>query len=269
MKKTLTYLQDKYSKNQKITMLTCYDALMAKIQDDAGIDCILIGDSLGMVVQGKEDTLSVTVEDIIYHTKAVMNGSKTSFIIADMPFLSYHISIEDTIKNAGKILKETGCDAVKLEGGAKVYEHIKALVNADIPVCAHIGLTPQSIKSFGGFKVQGKDKKTADLLLKDALLVQDAGAFMVVIEGVPKTVGKSITEKLDIPTIGIGAGKHCSGQVLVYQDMLGLFEKFTPKFVKKYANLNKNIKKAYMSYIKEVEDGTFPSDEYSFTLKRK
>ncbi|MDR2457470.1 MAG: 3-methyl-2-oxobutanoate hydroxymethyltransferase [Clostridiales Family XIII bacterium] len=263
-KKTTTILGEKKKSGEKITMLTAYDYATAKLMDEAGIDCLLIGDSLGMVFKGDEDTLSVTVDEIIYHTKVVKKGVKDAFIISDMPFLSYHISREDAIFNAGRMIKEAGADAVKLEGGTHILKTVKAIVRAQIPVVAHIGLTPQSVKAFGGFKVQGKTDEAFEKLLKDAKDLEKAGAFMIVLEAIPKKLGKKIAEELSIPTIGIGAGNFCDGQVLVYQDMLGLFSDFTPKFVKRYANLGGEMKKAFANYIKEVSDSTFPDDEHSF-----
>lgn len=252
--------------NEKITMLTAYDYSTAKLLDNAGVESILVGDSLGMTMLGYDDTLKVTVDDILHHTKAVKRGVKNAFIIADMPFLSYHISIEDTIRNAGRMIQEGGAQAVKLEGGREVSDKIKALIDAKIPVCGHLGLTPQSVNMMGGFKVQGKSEEAAKMLIEDALLLQELGVFAIVLEGIPAKLAKIISEKLDIPTIGIGAGKECDGQVLVIQDMLGMYSDFTPKFVKKYATLNKDIEGAVSSYIKEVKDMSFPEKKHTFKI---
>lgn len=262
---TLTFKKFK-EEGKKITMLTAYDYSMAKIIDECGINSILIGDSLGMVVKGDEDTLGVTVDEIIYHTKAVKKGAKNALIVSDMPFLSYHISKEEAVKNAGRIIKEGGANAVKLEGGANVVEAIRAIVNAQIPVVGHLGLTPQSVNVFGGFKVQAKESDAVKKIVEDAKLIEEAGAFAIVLEGIPKKVASIITKEISIPTIGIGAGSECDGQVLVYQDMLGMFSDFVPKFVKQYANVGSVMKEAITNYIKEVQDGTFPEDCHSFKI---
>ena len=251
-------------KGEKIAMLTAYDYPTAVILDDAGIDMFLVGDTLGMVVLGYDSTIPVTMEDMIHHTKAVMRGARHAMVVIDMPFMSYQVSVEEAVRNAGRLLKESGAQAVKLEGGKEVAEATRRMVVAGIPVMGHIGLTPQSIHQFGGFKVQGKDDKAARKIREDALLLQEAGAFSVVLEGMPKALAQAITEDLEIPTIGIGAGLHCDGQVLVVNDMLGLFERFTPKFVKKYANLNEQIRTAVKTYIDEVKTGTFPDDAHSY-----
>ena len=265
MKKTVsTFLEAKGER--KLSMLTAYDYSMAKLMDEAGIDSILIGDSLGMVIQGHEDTLSVTVEDIIYHTKCVVRGAKNALVIADMPFMSYHTGIYDAVSNAGRLIKEGGATAVKLEGGSSVLEGIKAIVKAQIPVVGHIGLTPQSINALGGFKVQGKDEEAARKIVEDAKKIEEAGAFCIVVECVPEELAKFITESVSIPIIGIGAGKYTDGQVLVYQDMLGMFNNFVPKFVKKYANTGEVISEAIKTYIKEIEEGSFPSKEHTFKI---
>ncbi|MEK6691901.1 MAG: 3-methyl-2-oxobutanoate hydroxymethyltransferase, partial [Nitrospirota bacterium] len=254
----------KKSEKQKITMLTAYDFPFAQIVDEAGIDAILVGDSLSMVVQGQENTLPVTMDEMLYHTKIVSRAAKNAMVIGDMPFLSYQTGIDDAVRNAGLFLKEGGAQAVKLEGGATVIEQIKAITKYDIPVMAHIGLTPQSIHKMGGFKVQGRDEEVARRLLEDAHTVEDAGAFSVVLEAIPSDLAKRITSELKIPTIGIGAGPFCDGQILVLHDILGLFERFTPKFVKRYANLKDGALKAVKAYKEEVEKGIFPSDEHSF-----
>ena len=247
-------------------MLTAYDYSTAKLIDEAGVNSILVGDSLGNVILGYEDTISVTMEDMIHHGAAVARGAKNALVVIDMPFMSYQTSVYDALVNAGRLMKEGRGDAVKLEGGVEVCPQIKAIVDAGIPVCAHIGLTPQSINAFGGFKVQGKSEAAAKKLLEDAKAVEEAGAFAVVIEGVPAKIAALITEQLHIPTIGIGAGKDCDGQVLVYQDMLGMFSDFTPKFVKRYANIGEVMKEAFQNYIKEVQDGVFPAEENTYKV---
>lgn len=262
-----TTIQDFFKKKatrQKITMLTAYDYPFAQIVDEAGIDAILVGDSLGMVVQGLENTLPVTMDEMIYHTKMVSRASKNAMVIGDMPFMSYQASIEDAVRNAGRFIKEAGASAIKLEGGAEVAEHIKAMTKSDIPVMAHIGLTPQSIHRMGGYKVQGKTEEAAKRLIEEAHIVEDAGAFSLILEAIPMELARRITEELSIPTIGIGAGTHCDGQVLVIHDVIGLFERFVPKFVKRYANLKEEALKAIEAYKEEVEKGIFPSEEQSF-----
>lgn len=256
----------KKKNNEKITMLTAYDYSTAKLLDNAEVDSLLVGDSLGMTILGYDDTLKVTVDDIIHHTKAVTRGTQKALVIADMPFLSYHISVEDTIRNAGRLIQEGGAKAVKLEGGVEVLDKIKAIINAQIPVCGHLGLTPQSVNMMGGFKVQGKSEKRARKLIDDALKLQDAGVFAIVLEGIPARLAKIISEKLTIPTIGIGAGKDCDGQVLVVQDMLGMYSDFTPKFVKKYANLNISIEDAVKRYIEDVKNNKFPEKKHTFKM---
>nr|WP_241408000.1 3-methyl-2-oxobutanoate hydroxymethyltransferase [Clostridium beijerinckii] len=247
-------------------MLTAYDYSMAKIIDESGVNGILIGDSLGMVIKGEEDTLAVTIDEIIYHTKAVKKGAKNALIVSDMPFLSYHVSIEQAVLNAGRLIKEGGANAVKLEGGANVAAQIKAIVDAQIPVMGHIGLTPQSVNAFGGFKVQGKSEAAAKQLIDDAILIEKSGAFSIVLEGIPEKVAEIITNAVSIPTIGIGAGKYCDGQILVYQDMLGMFNDFVPKFVKQYANVGTVMRDAISSYVKEVQAGDFPEEKHTFKI---
>ena len=251
-------------KGEKISMLTAYDYATAVALDEAGTDILLVGDSLGMVVLGYDSTLPVTMEDMIHHTKAVMRGARHAMVVGDMPFMSYQVSPEEALRNAGRFMQETGCQAVKLEGGREFAETTRRICQAGIPVMVHIGLTPQFIHQFGGFKVQGKDERAAQRLKEDALILQDAGAFSIVLEGMPTQLGRSITESLEIPTIGIGAGVHCDGQVLVVNDMLGLYDKFTPKFVKKYANLSEQMRNAVKTYIDEVKAGTFPDDAHSY-----
>lgn len=266
MKNTVMTFKAAKEVGKKLTMLTAYDYSMAKLIDESGVNGILIGDSLGMVIKGEEDTLSVTVDEIIYHTKAVKRGTKNALIVSDMPFLSYHTSIENAVLNAGRMLKEGGANAVKLEGGANVVEQIRAIVNAQIPVMGHLGLTPQSVNVFGGFKVQGKSEETIKQLVEDAIQLEKAGAFAIVLEGIPSKVAELITNSVTIPTIGIGAGAECDGQILVYQDMLGMFDNFVPKFVKQYASIGLDIKTAIKSYIEEVERGEFPQEEHSFKI---
>ncbi|WP_343348724.1 3-methyl-2-oxobutanoate hydroxymethyltransferase [Terrisporobacter petrolearius] len=266
MKNTVVTFREAKLKNEKLTMLTAYDYSTAQAVDNSGINGILVGDSLGMVMLGYEDTLSVTMEDMIHHTKAVARGAKNSLVVADMPFMSYQTSVYDAVVNAGRLIKEGRAQAVKLEGGVEVAEHIEAIVKASIPVMGHIGLTPQSVNAFGGFKVQGKSEEAAKKLIEDALAVQKAGAFALVMEGVPTKLAAMVTEKLSIPTIGIGAGDKCDGQILVYQDMLGMFSDFTPKFVKKYENLGDRMKNAFATYIDDVKKGSFPSEEHGFKI---
>ena len=254
---------------RKISMLTAYDYPMALLEDRAGIEIILVGDSLGMTVLGYENTLPVTMDEMIHHTQAVTRGSKYALIIGDMPFMSYNTSERDAILNAGRFMKEGKADAVKLEGGAGVKDIVRAIVRAGIPVMGHIGLTPQTISMLGGFKVQGKDAQAAQKIIDDALSLEDAGAFSVLLEAIPAPISKRITERLKVPTIGIGAGVHCDGQVLVVHDMLGLFDRFTPKFAKKYVNLSELILKAVESYREEVLKGAFPTDQHSFHIDEK
>ncbi len=262
-KTTLTTILKLYETGERITMLTAYDFPSGVIADQAGVDTILIGDSLGAVVNGYPNTLPVTVEEIIYHTKAVVRAARYAFIVADMPFLSYQTGVRDAIYNAGRLLKEGGAEAVKLEGGRNVRDIIKAIVNVDIPVMGHIGLTPQSLHRMGGYRVQGKDKKSYDALIEDARAVEDAGAFAVVLEGIPGALAKEITSKMHIPTIGIGAGKDTSGQVLVFHDLLGLSER-QPTFVKQYAQLKTTAIQAVQHYISEVKQGVFPGQEHTY-----
>ena len=259
---TATFLEKK-KKGEKITILTAYDYLTAKIVDSAGVDAILVGDSLGMVVLGYPSTIPVTMEEMIHHTKAVVRGRKNAMVIFDMPFLSYQTGIRDAVLNAGRALKETGCDAVKIEGGVEQKETIRALVDVGIPVMGHIGLQPQSVKTLGGYRLRGKGEER-EKLIEDAKAVEEAGAFAVVLEKIPFSLAKEITELLSIPTIGIGAGKYCDGQVLVFHDMVGLFEEFKPKFVKRYAELGKLAREAVKQYIEEVKSGKFPDEEHSY-----
>ncbi len=266
-KVTIATLQKKKETGKKITMMTAYDYPTANLVDQAGIDTILVGDSLGMVMLGYESTVPVTMDEMIHHCKAVTRGAKNSFIIGDMPFMSYQVSVEDAIHNAGRFIKEAGCESVKLEGGSEMAHVVKAIVDMGIPVCGHIGLTPQTATKLSGYKVQGKDAEGAKELLQSAKDLEDAGAFIIVMECIPDILASRITKELNIPTIGIGAGKDCDGQVLVYHDLVGLFERFTPKFVKQYLNLSPQIKDALVQFKKDVEIGTFPGPEHSFVMK--
>lgn len=260
-------LLDKKQKNQRITMLTSYDYSMAAMVDAAGIDMILVGDSLGMVTLGYENTLSVTMDDMIHHTSAVVRGTQNTMVVGDMPFLSYHVSKKEAVRNAGRFIQEAGAQSVKLEGGTERADTIKAILDAQIPVMGHIGMTPQSVNQFGGFKVQGKDIETAKKIIADAKALDKAGVFAITLECVPTPLARIITEEVSVPTIGIGAGPYCDGQVLVINDMLGMFKGHIPKFVKKFANLEPLIMEALQSYKNEVEAGTFPDQEHGFTMK--
>ena len=253
---------------KKISMLTCYDYTTAKLMD-GNIDAILVGDSLGNTMLGFGDTIPVTVDHMITYGASVVRGTETTMIVVDMPFMSYQVSMEQALENAGRVMKETHCQAIKLEGGARVCPQIKAMVDAGIPVMAHLGLTPQSINAFGGCRVQGKTEDAAKELLEDAYAVQEAGAFSVVLECIPAPVAALITSKLDIPTIGIGGGTECDGQILVYQDMLGTFTDYVPKFVKQFANIGEEMVKAFKAYDEEVKNKTFPDDEHSFQMKNE
>ena len=266
MKNTVLTLQQAKIEKKKITMLTAYDYSTAHLIDEAGVNMILVGDSLGNVMLGYEDTVSVTMEDMIHHGAAVARGAKNAMVVVDMPFMSYQTSVYDAVVNAGRLMKEARANAVKLEGGTEVAEQIRSIVAAGIPVVAHIGLTPQSVNVFGGHKVQGKTEAAARKLLADAAAVESAGAFAVVIEGVPAKLAELITQRLSVPTIGIGAGAACDGQVLVYQDMLGMYADFTPKFVKKFANVGEAMTAAFARYIEEVGSGAFPSEEHCYAI---
>jgi len=265
MRKTIFDLLDRKGK-LPISMLTAYDYNTARTMDEAGIDMILVGDSLGNVMLGYENTLAVTVDDMIHHGKAVCRGTKEAFVVIDMPFMSYQTSVEDAVRNAGRIMKETNCQAVKLEGGREYADRIKAIVQAGIPVVAHIGLTPQSVNAFGGYKVQGKTLEKARKLLDDAKAVEEAGAFAVTLECVPEALAKMITEQSKILTIGIGASSSCDGQVLVYQDMLGYSDGFVPKFVKKYADLHSVMLEAFKQYKQDCEARTFPGENQTYDI---
>lgn len=269
MKHTVTSFQKAKETGEKITMLTAYDYTTAKWMNKGGVHGILVGDSLGNVILGYEDTLSVTMEDMIHHSKAVARGCDSALLVTDLPFMSYQVSVEKAVENAGRLMKEGRANAVKLEGGVEVCPQIEAIVKAGIPVMAHLGLTPQSVNAFGGFKVQGKTTEAAQKMIDDAKAVEKAGAFALVLECIPTELAKLITKAVTIPTIGIGASAHCDGQILVYQDMLGLSMDFCPKFVKQYANLGEMIEKALKDYNKEVQDGSFPSQEHCFDVSEE
>lgn len=269
MKNTTWTFRQAKAEGKKLTMLTAYDYTMAKLMDQSGINGILIGDSLGMVVKGEPDTLSVTMEEMIYHTRAVKRGAGNALVVSDMPFMSYQVSVEQAVENAGRLVKEGGANAVKLEGGRIILPQIRAIVAAQIPVMGHLGLTPQSVNAFGGFKVQGKSEGAIRQLLDDAAALEEAGVFSIVLEGIPEKVAELITRKVAIPTIGIGAGKACDGQILVYQDMLGLFQDFVPKFVRQYANIGSIIVEAIGTYIHEVETGQFPAAEHTYRISEQ
>jgi len=266
-------MRDKVTKNtilemrargEKIVSLTSYDYLCTKIVDESGVDMILVGDSLGMVVLGFENTLPVTMEEIIHHCKAVARARPKALVIADMPFMSYQASVEDAVRNAGRLVKEGGAESVKLEGGQRYVPVIEAIVHASIPVVGHLGLTPQSLHQLGGYRVQGKDSLSADLLVSDAAALERAGCFAIVLEGIPWQLAQRITEAVSIPTIGIGAGPYCSGQILVVHDMLGIHERPLPRFVKKYEDLGLRMKEAVSAYVREVKEGRFPAMEHSY-----
>jgi 3-methyl-2-oxobutanoate hydroxymethyltransferase len=265
-KVTVPGIKAMQERSKKITMLTAYDTPIARILDEAGVDILLVGDSVGSVVVGYPNTLPVTVDEMIYHTKAVVRGVERALVVIDMPFMSYQVSLEDAKRNAGRMIKESGAEAVKLEGGVNIKEVIEVIVAIDIPVMGHIGLTPQSVHQMGGFKVQGKVEEQKQKIMADAVAVEEAGAFSVVLECVPTELAQEITEQLSIPTIGIGAGVHCDGQVLVIHDLLGLLGDFRPKFVKSYVDLRKVISQAVEEYMKEVRKGAFPTEKHTFHL---
>jgi 3-methyl-2-oxobutanoate hydroxymethyltransferase len=260
---TVPEFQKRKREGKKLIVVTAYDALFARIIEQAGIDVILVGDSLGVVVQGKKDTLSVTMDDMLYHTRLVAGAAKRALVIADMPFLSYQVSVEEAVRHAGQFL-QAGAAAVKLEGGAEVADRVEGITRFGIPVMGHIGMTPQSVHRFGGYKVRGKERESAERLLEDARALEAAGAFAVVQEAIPAELARTITESLAIPTVGIGAGPHCDGQVLVLYDLLGLFDEFVPKFVKPYAHLKADALQALRRYKEEVELGKFPTDSESY-----
>ncbi len=266
MKRTTTTFLEAKSKGEKLVVITAYDYSMAKLADSCDIDAILVGDSLGMVCLGYKDTLRVTMEDMIHHSKAASRGTKHALLITDMPFMSYHVSVEEAVRNAGRLVQEGCAEAIKLEGGSDVIPHVKAIVKAQIPVMGHLGLTPQSVNIFGGFKVQGRQLEAAKKLIDDAKRLEDAGAFSITLECVPAELTKKITEAVSIPTIGIGAGSFCDGQVLVYHDVLGMFSEFRPKFVKVYADSGESIMTGIKKYAKEVRSGAFPTQEHTFKI---
>lgn len=266
MKNTVATFKKAKEEGKKISMLTAYDYSTAGLMDAAGINGILVGDSLGNVMLGYEDTISVTIEDMIHHGAAVARGAKNALVVIDMPFMSYQTSVYDAVMNAGRLMKEGRANAVKLEGGIEVVPQIKAIVQAGIPVMGHLGLTPQSINAFGGYKVQGKDEDAARKLIEDAKAIEAAGVFGIVLECVPAALAELVSKEISIPTIGIGAGAGCDGQILVYQDMLGMYSDFTPKFVKRYAEIGTAMKEAFKAYIEEIEQGAFPAEEHSYKI---
>ena len=268
-KVTKTTILKMKQKGEKIAAITSYDYLSTRLIDDTGIDFILVGDSLGMVIMGYENTLPVTMEEIIHHLKAVTRARPRAIVVGDMPFMSYQASVEDAVRNAGRLVKEGGAQSVKLEGGERYVPVIEAIVQASIPVVGHLGLTPQSLHEFGGYRVQGKDEESAEKLISDAKALERAGCFAMVLEGIPWKLAKKITESVSIATIGIGAGPHCDGQVLVIQDMLGIYDEPLPKFVKLYEELGAKIRGAVSEYVKDVKDGTFPGMEHSYSADKK
>lgn len=266
-KKVTTHtLRRKKQRGEAITMLTAYDYPTAQSIDQSGVDAILVGDSLGMVVLGYSNTLPVTMEDMLHHCRAVSRGARASLLIGDMPFMSYQVSVQEAVRNAGRFLQEAGMEAVKLEGGSERADTVRAIVSSGIPVMGHIGLTPQSVNQLGGFRPQGLNQETARSLVQDALLLQDAGCFSLVLESLPARLAELISKRLEIPTIGIGAGAGCDGQVLVTHDVLGLFDRFTPRFVKKYADLHFEMARAFSAFKADVEDRTFPAQEHSIEM---
>ena len=262
---TLAFRQKK-ERSEPITMLTAYDYPTALAMDQAGVDAILVGDSLGMVVLGYENTLPVTMEDMLHHARAVARGAKTALLIGDMPFMSYQVSVEEAVRNAGRFIQQAGMDSIKLEGGRERAEAVRAIVNAGIPVMGHLGLTPQSVHQLGGFRAQGKTAPAAKRLMDDAQILEEAGCFSLVLESVPARLAEAVSRRLSIPTIGIGAGLGCDGQVLVTHDLLGLFDRFTPKFVKKYANLHAEMQRAFSEFIEDVETRRFPAGEHAIDM---
>ena len=266
MKNTILTLQQRKQNQQKITMLTAYDYTTAKLMDDSGVDCLLVGDSLGMVMLGYESTVSVTMEDMIHHSKAVAKGAKNALVVTDLPFMSYHASVYDAVHNAGRLIQEGNAQVVKLEGGRAFCEHIKMIAQASIPVIAHIGLMPQSVLALGGYKVQGRDYQAAKDIILDALAVEQAGATAILLECVPADLAKFITELVSIPTIGIGAGHGCDGQVLVYQDMLSMYDGVSSKFVKSFAPIGDQMKKAFADYCQEVKQQQYPASMHEFAI---
>lgn len=267
-KRTVLYLKKIKEQGEKLSAITAYDFPTAKIASEAGIDLILVGDSLGMVIQGEKDTLKVTLDEIVYHTRLVSRSNTLSMVVSDMPFHSYHVSIEKTLENAIRCVKEGGAEAVKLEGGRKRFKMIEAILNIEIPVLGHLGLTPQSVHRLGGFKVQGKKREVAREILEDAIELEKLGVFALVLESIPLELARKITESVKIPTIGIGAGRFCDGQILVFHDLVGLTSLYFPKFVRKYADLNGIIQKALKQYIHDIQTGSFPGDDESYHLQK-
>jgi len=268
-KVTIISLQEKKQNGKPITMLTAYDYPTGVLVDQAGIDIILVGDSLAMVVLGQENTVSITMDEMLHHCRAVARGAKNPLLVGDMPFLSYQVDVKEAVRNAGRFLKEGNMDVVKLEGGQNMAPTVEAIVDAGIPVMGHIGLTPQSISQLGGYRVQGRDVATAKGLIDDALALEQAGAFSLILEAIPTPVAKIISERVTVPTIGIGAGSHCDGQVLVIHDLIGLFDRFVPKFVKRYANIFPTIVEALEAYRREVTDGEFPGPEHGYSMSEE
>lgn len=266
---TIPAIMEWKKSGRKISALTAYDFSTARLVDEAGVDIILVGDSVAMVALGHENTLAVTMDEMVHHTRAVKRGVNSALLVGDMPFMSYHVSDAEAVANAGRFIKEGGAEAVKIEGGLRVVDKIRAIVQAGISVMGHVGLTPQSIHQFGGYRIQGKNHQSGRQIKKDALELQKAGAFCVVIEGVLSDLAEEITRELTIPTIGIGAGPHCDGQILVTNDMLGLNDDFSPKFVKKYADIGQTMKIAFATYIEEIQSGVFPAEEHTYTNQRK
>jgi 3-methyl-2-oxobutanoate hydroxymethyltransferase len=266
LKNTIVTLQKRKQNRQKITMLTAYDYTTAKLMDESGVDCLLVGDSLGMVMLGYDSTVSVTMDDMIHHSKAVARAAKSAFVVTDLPFMSYHTSVYDAVLNAGRLVKEGQAQAVKLEGGQAFCEHIKMITQASIPVIAHIGLMPQSVLALGGYKVQGKDYQEAKNIVLDALAVEQAGAVAILLECVPADLAKIISELVSIPTIGIGAGVNCDGQVLVYQDMLSMYDGISSKFVKSFGSIGDQMKQAFKQYCQEVNEQQFPAAIHEFSI---
>jgi len=267
VKNTVVTFGEGKRKGEKLSMVTAYDYTMAKIVDESEVNGILVGDSLGMVTLGYDSTLAVTMEDMIHHGKAVVRGVKNTLVVVDMPFMSYHNTLQEAVANAGRLIKETGAHSIKLEGGSEVADKVKAIVRAQIPVMGHLGLTPQSFNIMGGFKVQGKSEEAAKQILEDAKALEDAGAFAIVLECIPEKLAKLVDESIDIPTIGIGSGSDCSGQILVYQDMLNMYGEFKPKFVKTFADAGSVMKEGFRNYVKEVQEGSFPGAEHTFKIK--
>ncbi|BCJ85424.1 3-methyl-2-oxobutanoate hydroxymethyltransferase [Effusibacillus dendaii] len=269
VKQTTVSLREMKKENKRIAMVTAYDYPSASAVEEAGVDLILVGDSLGMVVLGYDTTLPVTMEDMIHHTKAVKRGAKNTFVVTDLPFLSAHISLSETVRNAGRLIQEAGADAVKLEGGREMLEEVRAIIRANIPVMGHLGLTPQSVNQLGGFKLQGKDLDSAKRIFEDAMLLEEAGCFAIVLEMVPTPLAALISEHLKIPTIGIGAGAGCDGQVLVIHDMLGITHNYMPRFVKTYSHLYGSMVESLQTYSREVKEGAFPTTEHEFGMKEE